>query len=511
MTIPLAVSPSQLTPGLYLTVDLLAGAASPGTGVLRTVIIGSKSAAGDLTVDTEVRTGGGESSASVAFGPGTPAHLAAKKLYGRFQAGVVDFIAVTAGAGLATLDLTLTGVPTSNNAIDFDIMGREFQIAWLVGESVDDVKAKVIAKILELTNDLFATAVSGGVGVVEINAKTTGNEGEDIKVQAKLANPASGSEAIAGALVPTPLAGATTDPDYTTALSNLAGEEYHFIVPCMSNADITNIITKSNLSKTVDHINSLNTGLEAKLQLVIGACSTTSGAAVAASVDANGGQNEGFGELPLCINGRGLPAELAGLEAGGRLAAESLDPAANRIGEQMNEYIGAVDKIADKPGLSESETTLGGGVTLISYTSQRLEVLVRPVTTHSQDSAGGPDRRLLDVQNVSATYIVARDIRSALPAEFQGAKITKDTPIGEDPPPKGLIEERDIKAFVISRLRFWQREAVVTQASLDAAIADGSLIVQVNPSDSTQVDIVLPFSIVQPLAKTGVVVQRRPN
>ena len=39
MTIPLAVSPSQLTPGLYLTVDLLAGAAGAGSGVLKVALM----------------------------------------------------------------------------------------------------------------------------------------------------------------------------------------------------------------------------------------------------------------------------------------------------------------------------------------------------------------------------------------------------------------------------------------------------------------------------------------
>ena len=91
------------------------------------------------------------------------------------------------------------------------------------------------------------------------------------------------------------------------------------------------------------------------------------------------------------------------------------------------------------------------------------------------------------------------------------AKITKDIAPGEDPPPKGVIEERDIKAFVISRLRFWQTQGVITKQSLDTAINGGTLIVEVNAQDETQVDIVLPFSIVPPLAKFGVVVQRVPN
>ncbi len=512
MAIPLAVSPGVLTPGLYMNVDLLAGAASPNTGTLRIALMGSKSASGDLTVDTEVRVGGGADTAGVAFGLGTPAHLAAVQIYEQYPTAIVDFIAPTAGAGTAQLNLTLSGTTTSNNSIDIDVMGRTFQIAWLTAETADAVADKIVAAINERTADLFVTAIDGGVGIVTIDAKTAGNEGNDVKVTAVLTNAATGTEAIAGAATPTPLVGGATDPVYTTALSNISGQEYHLILPCLSNTDITNIATKNNFGLLVDHINTLNTGLNASLQQGVAGCSVASiGSITAAAPAANGAQNDPVGEIIYCINGRGLPAELGGREVGGRIAAESIDPAANRIGEVVNQYIGAVDRIADKPTIAESETILGAGVSLISYTAQGLEVLVRAITTHSQDSAGAPDRRLLDVQNVSATYIVARDVRAALPAEFPQTKISKDVPPGDDPPPKGVIEERDIKAFLISRLQFWVTQGVITQDSLTTAVTGGTLIVEVNDSDATQVDIVLPFSIVQPLAKFGVVVQRVPN
>ncbi len=511
MAIPLAVGPGQLTPGLYLVVDLLAGAASPGTGTLRVALMATKSSAGTLTDNTEVRAGGGETTAQTAFGIGTAGALAAKQIYDVFPAAVVDFISPLAGAGLATLDVTATGVPTGNNTVLVDVMGREFSVAWLTAETADDIKTKIIDGINQRTAELSVVASSGGVGVVQIDSKVVGNVGNDVKVTAVLGLAQTGTEAIAGAATPTPLAGGTTDPTFTTALSNLEGQEYAYILPCLSNTDAGNVAGANNYSRVVDHINNFNTGLNAKLTQVIAGITTTVALATAASASANACKNDVVGELILCINGRGLPSELGGREVGGWLLGLSTDPAVNRIGEDMSSYIGAVDLIADSPTVSQSETALGNGVALIGYTAQGLETLVRPVTTHSQDSTGAPDLRLLDAQNVAATYIIARDMRSALPAEFPNAKITKDTLPGEDPPPKGVIEERDIKAFVISRLRFWQAQGVITKSSLDTAINGGTLIVEVNAIDSTQVDIVLPFSIVPPLAKFGVVVQRVPN
>ena len=103
---------------------------------------------------------------------------------------------------------------------------------------------------------------------------------------------------------------------------------------------------------------------------------------------------------------------------------------------------------------------------------------------------------------------LARDLRENIPLEFPQAKIAPDPVAGSDLPPQGVITPTDIKSFIITRLRFWQNEAVATQKSIDDAIADNTLIVQINASDPTQVDIVVPFAIVQPLAKTGVTVQR---
>lgn len=511
MTIPTAVSPGTLTPGLYLVVDLLAGTASPGTGVLRVALLASKSTAGTLTNDTEVRAGGGEATASTAFGPGTLGHLAAKRLYGRFPQAQVDFISPVPGAGTATINLTASGAPSQNTSVLVDIHGREFEVAWLVGTTAAQFATDLIAQILLRTTDLAVTAVTGGSGVVTINSKVAGRIGNDVKVKAVLSKVATGTEAIAGALVYTNLTGGTTDPDCTNALAAIQGKEYAYILPALSNTDATATGALSNVGRIVNHIAARNTGRNAKLQQYVVGCTSTISAAKAATVHANSGQNSGVGELIVCVNARGLPAELGAREVGGWLQGLSTDGAVNRIGELLDGFIGSGDKIADNPTDAQSEDALGNGVSLVGYTAQGLEYLIRAVTTHSQDSAGGPDRRLLDCQYVAGTYIVGRDLRSALPAEFPNAKITPDTEAGEDPPPAGVIEERDIKAFVIARLRFWQTQGVITKASLDASISDGSLIVMVNASDPTQVDIVLPFKIVPPLAKMGVVVQRQPG
>lgn len=505
MSIPLAVSPSVLTPGVYLTVNLLAGASAAGIGDLKTLLLAPKSSAGTLTANTEIRAGGGEDSAATAFGPGTPGHLAAKLIYQEDGAATVHFGAPTAGSGSATKNITASGTPTGNTAIDLTIGDLFIEVAWLASETADNWKTRAIDAVNAKTQECPVTASSGGTGVLTLTSKVPGNIGEDTFVRAVLAAAQTGSEAVdTGTL--TALSGGSTDPDFTNILAAAAAEEYHFIVGCLSNADAEATST-SNAAKIKTHIATYNSGLDAKLQQ--GIYASTGSLANAKTGVAN--RNIGYMQHCLCVNGLGLPSQLAGRECGGRLAAIKLDPAANRIGEILDGYVGADDKIADKPTAAESEDAIGSGLSIVTYNSSGDSVDLRPVTTYSKDGSGGADRRLLDTQNVDAAYIVARDIRSFLPQEFPQAKITKDTVPGEEPPPAGVLEERDVRSAVIRRLRVWASLGVVQRAELEAAIEDGSLIVQVNPSDATQVDLVLPFKIVQPVAKWGVVAQRRPG
>ena len=463
-----------------------------------------KSAAGNLTPDTEFRRGAGADSAATAFGPGTLGHLAAIQLYAKCPTAIVDFAAPTVGAGTATLALTASGVPTGNNSVHFDIKGVEFDVAWNASETADTFKTRAIAAILALTNSLPCTAVTGGVGIITINGKVSGKISNDIVVQATLNSTATGTEAIAGALVGTNLAGGSTDADFTTLLGNATGTEYAFYAPCLSNAD-TELTTTNNVSRMILQIGQLNTGLNASLQqLIVATVKTQAGAKAAAVV-----RNSQVMEQIHCTNARSLPCEFVGREVGARLQSDSIDPSANRIGEYLDGLFGSKNPTTDKPSAATAEDSLTNGLSIVGYNASQQPILLRPITTYSLDPNGAADRRLLDVQNVSGTYAVARDMRSALPAEFTGAKIQPDSLPGTDPPPRGVIEERDIKGFVISRLRIWQRLGVVQKAPLDAVIADGSLIVQVDVSDPTQVNIVLPIRIVQPLAKMGVVVQRR--
>jgi hypothetical protein len=56
----------------------------------------------------------------------------------------------------------------------------------------------------------------------------------------------------------------------------------------------------------------------------------------------------------------------------------------------------------------------------------------------------------------------------------------------------------------------WAKLGVVDRTKLQTAVDAGDFIVEINSTDASQVDIVVPASILPPLAKMGVQVNRVP-
>lgn len=506
MTVPLAVSPTTPTPGMYLQVRLLAGATSPGSGGLRALIVGpANTTGGNITADTEVRTINTETEIKAAAGPGSLPHLAWKAAYAAHKSVRCDVLCPTESAGAAaTGTITVSGTITTDGNVRVVIMGRTIDVPWLVGETPDNWVTKAVTAINARSDELFITASDGvPAGQVDLDAKGKGPAGNDVTLRAEITEGcASGSVAVSGAN----LAGGTTEPDFTTALSNVQGTEYDFILLCISNAD-ANAASSNNPSRLQSHIENLNTGLQALLQQGIYGTSGTIAAAKTGAV----GRNEELLEHLVCVNGESLPCEFGGWELGDRMAQRLLYYNANRIGRKptTGTLYGSADVLADNPTQSESDDALDNGVTPFGYTANGEMYLIRPITTHSQDDNGNADKRCFDVNEVDAMYEVAKDLRVALPVEFQGAKVTRDVETGDEEPPEGVIEERDIKAFIASRiLEFWAPKGVVDGVAFATAVTNGELIVQVNDTDETQVDIFIPAKPFKVLSKFGMTIDK---
>jgi phage tail sheath gpL-like len=506
---PVAVSPSVRSPGLALKVDLLGGAASPGTAPKRACIVGTKASTGTITANTQLVQGlAGADDVKTYLGAGVFGHLAAKRLFEEYGLALVDLVAPAESAGVAataTLLFDDTTPVTVAQTITAKIAGREIVFSWAAGRTDTQAATDFVTAVGVLDADIPVSAGNGGgaLTTVTFTSKIKGTIGNDVLITAVMAGGTGGAITLSGNLGS--VVSGTLEADFATALTTISGQEYDYILLITGNTDAGAASATSNVGKAKTKVDSLNLGFDAKLQqIVVGLTSTLSNAKTGAA-------QHDYGPLAytFCNKGQSLPAEFGGAEVGARLRDVGIDPAANRINTPYKaQLFGAADLVADSLTPTQVEDALQSGVTPVTYTAQGVCRVSRPITTYFKDTSGNPDDRILDQSRVDGTYTVAKDLRVALPQEFPNSKLSPDLAAGADPLPEGVTEVRDVKAFVIQRLKFWVKRGVVQSARLQAAIDNGTLIVRVNPSDESQCDIVLPIRIVPPLAKFSLVVQR---
>ncbi len=505
MGAPLAVDPNTTVAGLWLTVDLLRGSSSPAAQGLKVAILAPKNttATGGTTItpNTEVRSVSSPDDMKAAGGSGCLGALAYKAAFGEDSLIQCDYIAPAESAGAAaTGTFTFGSTPTSSRTARLKIQGRTIDVPWNTGETADDAKTKAINAINEKTDDLHVVASSGGVGIVTLTAKAKGPTGNDVQISALLIGGAGGTLVASGAT----LTGGTTEPDFTLALALIQPEEYDYILICCSSAEVENASTGNHV-RLETHIDGNVSGLNAKLQQGIYASRATIAAAKTGAI----GRNSLYLEHNLAENMQSLPCELAGWALGNRTRRRRLNPNPNRIGTVTKGVYGSLDPNADNPTPNEIQDAQTNGVTMYGYNAVKELVLLRPVTTHSKDDSGNPDRRCFDNNEVDAMFDTAKDLRTYLPQQYFQVKVTKDRAETDEDLPEGVVEERDIKGTIVQRIRdFWVKRGVQNGEKFEAAVAGGQLIVQVNALDPTQVDIFVPLEPFKVLAKFGLYVAK---
>lgn len=504
MNLPLAVAPSTVTPGFYLLVNLLAGASSAGAQGLKALIISPpETGEGDITAGTEVRAVATADAVKTAIGRGL-GFFAYRALVANDPDAQVDLIACAESAGdAAAQTLTFASAPTASMSFILDIHGVEIPLSWNVGESTADARDNAVAAINEYADQLFVIASAGSGGVVDLTARTKGPAGNDVKLSIRTTAGAGGTATLGAAA----LAGGTTEPDIATALSTVETTEYDFIVLCISNAEAQSAST-SNQSKAEDHVDSLDSGSNAKLQQVVLASTGTLTAAATGAV----GRNSPVMEHVACKNGRSLPCQFAGAEAGDRMRRRRLESNANRIGSKLRGVVGAADLVTDRPSDAELETAIKAGVAVVTYTANGDPRMLAPVTTRSQDDEGNPDSRVRYTNEVDALYDYAKDLRTYLPQEFQNpdggqVKVTANLPTGDEDLPQGVVEVKEIRQAIIDRtFNVWVPRGVIDGARFTEELA--SLRVEINASDENQVDVFIPARAFKILSKLGVYVAK---
>ncbi len=501
-TVPLAADPTNPTPGFWLTVDLLRSSTSPGTAGLKGLIVSPRATGiGDITDDTEIRAVFSEDDVKTAAGR-CLGYFAYKALFANDNGGpLVDLVCPAESAGaVATNTLTFAGAPTTNMTFRVWISGIPILVSWLVGEAVSDARDAAVLAVNQKVDEIFCVASAGVSGVTDLDANTKGPAGNDITLRTEIVEGAGGTCTAGGAN----FTSGATEPDFTTVLSTVEGQEYDFILICSSNADAQSATT-SNVSRTEDHMDSLKSGRNAKLQQAHVGSSGTIAQAKTGAIACNSEYMTHF-----CVeNAESLPCELAGADLGDRMKRRRKEKNANRCFEELAYIRGAADKVTNNPTDAEGKDALTNGVSLGGYTANGTLVLLRSVTMRSQDAGGNPDRRCFDTSEVDAIFELGKDLRTYLPQTFftsgSQVKVMRNVTEDEEAPPEGVVEERDIKAAISKRIRdYWVPKGVIDGPAFEAADEAGEFIVRVNPSDENQVDAFIPAKALKVFAKLGV-------
>lgn len=501
MSAPVVVDPANPRPGFYIKVDFLKGASSPGAAGLRCAIVSPPaSTPGNQTVGTEIRSVFSAEDVETASGRSL-AYYAWKAAYENDKNILADLVLCAESAGAAaTGTLTFAGAPTSNQTFRFYGMGWAVDLTWNVGEANTVARDNAFAQINKYGADLFFIASAGGGGVVNLTARSKGPCGNDVAIRVVLIAGAGGTCTASGAA----LTGGTTEVDMTTALATLAVREYDHILLCTSNADSQSASASSNPGRVATHIDNNLLGSSGKLQQAQYGSTGTIAAAKTNTI----ARNHTNLEHVLSRSAEDLPCEVAAAELGNRMARRRLESNANRTLQPLKRLRGAAVPSTAQYTDAEAGDALNNGVALVGYTANNTPMLVRSITTHSQDTGGNPDRRCVDTNETDGLYDYAKDIRIFLPQTYQSpdgqVKISKNRVPGDDPNPEGVVEERDVRASIIARTQFWIDKGVIDGAAFLAAANDGTLQVNVNATDATQLDTFIPAKVFKILAKIGV-------
>jgi phage tail sheath gpL-like len=511
VSLPVAIDPLTRRPGVGLKIDLKTGSSSSAAQAIRILLLSPKNASGGTaTVDTTVYESVVHADAvSTLLGPGSLGHLAASRVFEEFPTAAVDVIALAAASGAqasGTITFDDTTPVTVARVAEVEIAGRVLTIDWFAGETDITAATRLVAKIGQLTKELPVTATNGGgtLAAVTLTFKSKGLSGNDAIYRARLLDGGTG-----GAVTPgtrTALSGGTTEPSVVNALTLITQREYRLIVACIGNTDAANASTTSTLGRLKTHLVGRGEGIGALLQTVHSACTDSLVNAKACTNQ----HNFEFFTHHLARGALSLPCEWAGAVAG--LVAREIrtDPNHNFIHTPFRaELYGSPSIDADALTAAECEDALVSGVSYVSYTVRMEPRLERPITSYFEDSDGNPDDRVLDASKPLAAMAVLTDLRTRCARAWANMKLAKTLPAGSTPIPPRVVTEAAARAFIVGILREWCGQGVILESELDAALADGSLVIQVDDTDEHQLDTYLPLKIVPIFAKHSIVLHQR--
>lgn len=475
MAISSVIDPSNKVPGSYIKVTLGVGRRSPGSGAIKILIVGNKTSAGTVAVETptqffskdDLRTLSGAGSELFLMG------AAALKAYPNAE---LWLIAVTAAGTAATGSIVFTGTATAAGSVEVWIGGRRVVVSVAIGDTADDVGTAVAAAI-NAEGDWPVTAANV-TGTVTVTAKNTGPRGNFISLRTAKTD----AGGIAHTALNTYLSSGATSDDPQNALDAVASERYHYIVSPYSDS--------TNVPKFETHV---DTGAAPEVGIrqhfwygsidTLGNATTLSDAV-----------NAKRGRLCWHYNADDTPGEIAAAVAALHANKLAADRARNMDGEVVT-GLRPQNSSADKPLNSELVSALNNGILPLDHNGAEVYV-VRSITNYSTDALGNPDYSVLDTAKSEVPDFIADALVQNFASEFQGFKLDNDPPAGTLPEPLTATPS-SVRAWAFSILKTYAAGGSGPLLLQNVDELAEQLVAEIDGAAEGRMNLVVPCDVVE--------------
>lgn len=439
---------SNPIPGIYAEVRFAQGQSSGDFSAKKVLIIGPKTSAGSITVDTQVVGPLNDEADAIAYcGTGSIAHQAAARFMSLNKSAQVYVICPTAATGTAAVEIiTYTTTAAAAGVARVVLFGRTVEASVASGDTVTTIAAAVAAAINNQT-DLPVTATSA-LGVVTVTARVAGVEYLSGRIRCQMigtgitttvaptADIQFGSSGVGAAAL-----GAGTI-SYTTALATIAGTDYDYIVPCVQ--------LDAPLDALMAQVNTLaepSTGFRQKV--IVGTCLTPSAATTLAA-------SQNHARERICNSEENPePCWLVGATVAAVMSKNEVsDPAYNfdSFGTKSGQAFPLQRPYNDSaiPTTTEIKSMLNNGVTAIGVSQGGQPYIVRSVTSYHKNGSNF-DYRVRDSSVVTVADAHTDNLVASL-ASSPWTKITTDPSNPSKQPRAEFATPNRVKAAVESEV-----------------------------------------------------------
>lgn len=449
------ISSSYKRPTFVAKIIYAAGASGAGSQRLKVLLVGMKTSAGSMTVDSDVVRVTNDDDVDSLAGVGSQlARMAYKAL--KVDSADVWIAAVTepSGGTAATATITPTGTQTSAGTLRFRLAG----ITVLVDVGAADTIATICTNIAAAFNAKVKLPVTAGASatVVTLTCRNKGTQGKDWILYRDAGNVA---ETVAGLSVA--LAGSAnvnTNGVRLGASSSGTGTE-----------DATAILTKLTTTRyariAVGHNDSTNAALwEAQVNTNGGALQLLeeqfiighNGAYAAAQTLATVTMNAFLGSLIWIRNCESHPSEFAAWFAAKRSVVEQAAPVPD-YDNLLMDVIAPQAFDADIATPTEQDTALNNGVTPCATVGAEMR-MVRAITSYCLNGST-QDERCLDIGDPTMAQYAALDLKDLYDTEYRPANpyVGPNPDPNEESPPQGVGYPNLWNSLAAARAETWYK------------------------------------------------------